>query len=46
MPTYQYECEGCGHAFEVLQSMTEKKLKNCPKCKKGIIWEIETGKIS
>ena len=35
MPTYQYECEGCGHAFEVLQSMTEKKLKTCPKCKKS-----------
>ena len=35
MPTYQYECEGCGHAFEILQSMTEKKLKICPKCKKA-----------
>ena len=34
MPTYQYECAGCGHAFELLQSMTEKKLKTCPKCKK------------
>jgi len=32
MPTYQYECGLCGHAFEVLQSMTEKKLKKCPQC--------------
>lgn len=34
MPTYQYECEACGHLFEALQSMTDKKLKKCPKCAK------------
>ena len=35
MPTYQYECNSCGHEFEVLQSMTEAKLKKCPKCSKN-----------
>ena len=34
MPTYQYECDACGHSFEVLQSMLDKKLKKCPKCSK------------
>lgn len=34
MPTYQYECEACGHAFEILQTMTEAKLRKCPKCAK------------
>jgi putative FmdB family regulatory protein len=34
MPTYQYECDGCGHAFETLQSMLDKKLKKCPACGK------------
>ena len=34
MPTYQYECDACGHGFEVLQSMAGKKLKKCPKCGK------------
>lgn len=34
MPTYQYECEACGHEFEALQSMTEAKLTKCPKCGK------------
>lgn len=34
MPTYDYECSACGHSFEAFQSMTEKKLKKCPKCKK------------
>ena len=34
MPTYEYECSACGYAFEALQSMTESRLKTCPKCKK------------
>ena len=34
MPTYQYECSGCGHEFEILQSMTESKLRKCPHCGK------------
>lgn len=34
MPTYQYECDACGHEFEFLQSMADKKLKKCPECKK------------
>lgn len=34
MPTYQYECGNCGHHFDFLQSMTEDRLKKCPKCGK------------
>ena len=34
MPTYEYECDACGHAFEVFQSMSDKPLKQCPSCKK------------
>ena len=34
MPTYQYECQACGHAFEELQGMTDAKLTQCPKCHK------------
>ncbi len=35
MPTYEYECDACAHAFEALQTMTEPKLLKCPKCKKN-----------
>ena len=35
MPTYQYECDVCGHSFEILQSMLDKKLKKCPECGKN-----------
>jgi putative FmdB family regulatory protein len=31
MPTYEYECEKCGHRFEVFQRMSDPKLEDCPK---------------
>ena len=34
MPTYEYECENCGHAFEQFQSMTAKPTRVCPECGK------------
>jgi len=34
MPTYQYQCSACKHAFEELQSMKDDPLTKCPKCKK------------
>ena len=34
MPTYDYVCDGCGHAFELFQSMTEEPKRTCPQCKK------------
>jgi putative FmdB family regulatory protein len=33
MPTYEYQCEGCGHEFEELQSFKDEPLKVCPKCR-------------
>jgi len=35
MPTYDYECKACGHAFEELQSFSEPPLTKCPKCRKN-----------
>ena len=34
MPTYEYECDGCGHAFEEFQYFSEEPLTKCPECKK------------
>ena len=31
MPNYDYECQSCGHRFEVFQSMNDPKLTDCPK---------------
>ena len=30
MPTYDYQCDTCGHRFEVFQSMNDAKLTDCP----------------
>ena len=35
MPTYDYLCDACGHAFEEFQSITAKPLKKCPACGKS-----------
>ncbi len=32
MPTYDYECEACGHSFELFQSITAEPKKTCPAC--------------
>ena len=32
MPTYEYLCNECEHAFEAVQSFTEPAIEHCPKC--------------
>ena len=32
MPTYQYACTECDHAFEQFQSFSEDSLTVCPRC--------------
>ncbi len=32
MPTYQYACTECGHAFEQVQSFSDDALTECPEC--------------
>lgn len=34
MPTYDYECDACGHRFELFQSISDDPEKKCPECKK------------
>jgi putative FmdB family regulatory protein len=43
MPTYDYICKVCNHAFEIFHSMTELKRK-CPECGKiALERQIGTG---
>lgn len=32
MPTYSYACTSCDNAFDIVQSMSEDSLTQCPKC--------------
>ena len=35
MPTYDYECDACGHTFELFQAMSDPVKRKCPECKKS-----------
>lgn len=45
MPTYDYVCEKCGHAFEAFQSMNDPRLTKCPVkgCRGKVKRQIGTG---
>ena len=32
MPLYEYECDTCGHRFEVIQKYSDPLVDTCPKC--------------
>ncbi len=32
MPTYDYQCDACGHRYEQWQSFADAKLTTCPSC--------------
>ena len=34
MPTYDYQCNACGHKFELFQQMSDSLKRKCPKCGK------------
>lgn len=34
MPTYDYECDACGHKFELFQSISAPVERKCPECQK------------
>ena len=32
MPLYEYECDSCGHRFEIIQKFSDPPVDKCPKC--------------
>ena len=34
MPTYEYQCQACGHEFELFQQMSDSVKRKCPECSK------------
>jgi putative FmdB family regulatory protein len=32
MPLYEYECDACGHRFEVIRKFSDPPLETCEKC--------------
>ena len=32
MPLYEYQCEACGHRFEVIQKFSDPPVETCQRC--------------
>ena len=43
MPTYEYQCQACGHQLEAFQKITEDALKDCPACNKPSLERLISG---
>lgn len=37
MPTYEYKCNACDHAFELFHSMKDSPKRKCPACGKNAL---------
>jgi putative FmdB family regulatory protein len=38
VPTYEYGCRGCPHTFEAMQSIVADPLRDCPECKRPLLY--------
>jgi putative FmdB family regulatory protein len=36
MPLYEYQCDACGHRFEVIQKFSDAPIETCEKCSGGV----------
>jgi len=43
MPTYDYDCEVCGHMFELFHSITAAPADKCPQCGGAVKRRIHGG---
>jgi putative FmdB family regulatory protein len=42
MPTYEYECQICGHSFAQKQAISDVPVTECPSCR-GQVHRVVTG---
>lgn len=43
MPTYDYKCKACEHAWEEFQPITSDPTRKCPSCKKNKAERVISG---
>ena len=36
MPTYEYECNTCGHRFDQFQNISDAPVTECPECQGNV----------
>src|SRR5688572_25502392 len=40
MPLYEYQCDSCGHRFEIIQKFSDPLVDVCPKCAKSAVRKL------
>lgn len=40
MPTYEYQCQACGHQHEEFQKISDAPLTDCPTCHKPTLSKL------
>ena len=40
MPIYEYRCEACGQALEVMQKLSDAALTDCPSCSRPALKKL------
>lgn len=40
MPTYEYQCNNCGHSLEAWQKMSDDPLIECPECHQNALRKV------
>ncbi len=40
MPIYEYRCEACGQALEVIQKLSDATLTDCPSCSRPALKKL------
>lgn len=41
MPLYEYQCDACGHRFEIIQKFSDPPVEKCPSCG-GIVRKLQS----
>ena len=40
MPLYEYQCDACGHRFELIRKFSDPPLEVCPECGKSPVTKL------
>jgi putative FmdB family regulatory protein len=42
MPLYEYQCEACGHKFELIRKFSDPPVETCPSCSSGTVQKLQS----
>jgi putative FmdB family regulatory protein len=42
MPLYEYQCDACGHRFELIRRFSDVPVESCPNCQGGPVRRLQS----